>query len=67
MNKLMWWAYLHQNGTIQLKRWFGDHGDYTTDCDGNPFVQKVVKPFEASSREDAYAIACIELGTKGQE
>ncbi len=24
----------HQNGTIQVKRWFGDHKDYTTDCEG---------------------------------
>lgn len=53
MNKIMWWGYLHQNGTIQVKRWFGDHADYTEDCYGNPFVQRVVKPFEASSPEEA--------------
>ena len=66
MNKLMWWAYLHQNGTIQVKRWFGDHADYTSDCEGNPFVLKVIPPFESKSREDAIAIAAIELGVKGQ-
>lgn len=53
MNKLMWWGYRHSNGTIQLKRWLGDHEDYTTDCTGNPFVLKVVPPFEAATRVQA--------------
>lgn len=52
-NANMWWGYLHQNGTVQVKRWFGDHQDYTTDCHGNPFVIKVVKPFEAPTYEEA--------------
>jgi len=49
----MWWGYLHQNGTIQVKRWFGDHKDYTEDCDGNEFVQRVVSPFAAPDRDAA--------------
>ena len=53
MNKTMWWGYLHSNGTIQVKRWFGDHKDYTEDCAGNDFVVRVVKPFHAESREEA--------------
>lgn len=53
MNEIMWWGYLHANGSIQVKRWFGDHGDYTTDCHGNDFVQMVVPPFHANSREEA--------------
>ena len=57
----MWWGYLHQNNTIQVKRWFGDHKDYTDDCYGNPFVQKVVPPFEANSREDALKILTQRL------
>ena len=61
MNKLMWWGYLHQNGSIQAKRWIGDHKDYTDDCIGNPFVQRVVKPFEADSREKAIEIIKKEL------
>lgn len=56
-NKTYWWAYLHVNHTLQLKRWFGDVKDYTTDCDGNPFVALVVEPFEASTREEAFVIA----------
>ena len=43
-------GYLHINSAIQVKRWFGDHADYTTDCIGNPFVEKVVKPFTANDR-----------------
>jgi len=53
----MWWGYRHSNGSIQLKRWFGDKADYTTDCVGNPFVAKVVSPFEADTR----LIAMLEL------
>ncbi|MFZ2937638.1 MAG: hypothetical protein WA066_02915 [Candidatus Omnitrophota bacterium] len=56
MNKLMFWGYLHQNGSIQTKRWFGDHKDYTNDCEGNIFVQQVVPPFEAETREQATEI-----------
>ncbi len=61
MNDLMWWGYLHANGSIQVKRWFGDHQDYTGDCIGNDFVQKVVKPFKADSREKAVIIITKEL------
>lgn len=56
MTETMWWGYLHQNGTVQVKRWFGDHEDYRGDCYGNPFVLRVVKPFEAKTREEAEAI-----------
>lgn len=52
----MWWGYLHSNGTMQLKRWFGDHKDYTDDCEGNDFVVRVIKPFEAASQERAWDI-----------
>lgn len=51
--KKMWWGYLHQNGTPQVKRWLGDVADYTTDCYGNPFVLFVVRPFEAATYEEA--------------
>ena len=57
----MFWGYLHWNGTIQCKRWFGDHKDYTEDCYGNEFVIKVVEPFAASSREEAMEILRSEL------
>lgn len=52
-DRLMWWGYLHLNGTPQLKRWHGDVQDYTTDCENNPFVIKVVRPFECDSGDGA--------------
>ena len=61
MNNLMWWGYLHQNGTIHVKRWFGDHKDYTEDCEGNEFVQRVVPPFVAASRDQAINIITKRL------
>lgn len=63
-NTIMWWGYLHQNGTIQVKRWFGDHKDYTEDCDGNDFVQRVVTPFAAPTREDAVTHIEMQLGVR---
>jgi hypothetical protein len=48
-----WWGYLHSNGSIIVKRYFGDPRDYTTDCNNNPFIVKVVEPFSANGREDA--------------
>jgi len=56
-----WWGYLHRNGTIQLKRWVGDHQEYTTDCRGNPFVKTVVKPFKADTWEEAMKIISMQL------
>ena len=53
MDQIKWWGYLHQNGTVHVKRWFGDHGDYTTDCGGNSFVVAVVPPFASPSRVSA--------------
>lgn len=67
MSDLMWWAYLHANGTVQLKRWFGDHKDYTTDCHGNPFVLDVVEPFAADSREAALSVALQRLGFANED
>lgn len=61
-NTIMWWGYLHQNGKPQLKRWFGDHKDYTEDCEGNEFVLRVAEPFEANTRDDAWRILNTRLG-----
>ncbi len=53
MSDIMWWAYIHKNQTVQLKRWFGDDKDWKDDCENNPFVLKVIPPFTASTREEA--------------
>jgi len=67
MNEIMWWGYLHQNGTIQVKRWLGDHADYTDDCIGNPFVQEVVEPFKAETIEQAIKIITEQLSGKHED
>lgn len=66
MLETMWWGYLHQNGTMQVKRWFGDHKDYTDDCYGNEFVVRIVKPFTAGSREEAINIIEKQLNKRGE-
>ena len=38
---IMWWGYLHQNGSIQTKQWFGVVAEHTDDCRDNEFVQVV--------------------------
>ena len=53
MSEQWYWGYLHSDGSIQVKRWFGDDNDYTTDCEDNDFVVQVVPPFKATSREEA--------------
>jgi hypothetical protein len=59
-----YWGYLHSNGTVQVKRWMGDHDDYTRDCEGNPFVKKVIKPFRADDYLSATRI--INMHLKGE-
>lgn len=61
-DRIMWWGYLHENRTIQLKRWFGDHKDYTEDCQDNPFVVFVVPPFAADSYKEAFEILSKCIG-----
>jgi hypothetical protein len=58
----MWWAYKHSNGSIIVKRWFGDHKDYQDDCYDNDFILQVIPPFAAESREEAFQIAKRRLG-----
>ena len=62
--KIKFWAYLHQNGSVIVKQWFGDVKDYTEDCEGNDFMLQVVRPYEAENAEDARRIANERLGFK---
>lgn len=59
---LDYWGYLHCNGKPQLKRWYGDHKDYTEDCEDNDFVLQVVRPFKAADRDAAMKILLERLG-----
>lgn len=51
MSKLQWWAYLHTNGTVQVKRFFSRID--LTEAKESDFVQDVMLPFYAEGREDA--------------
>lgn len=49
MNK--WWGYLHENNTLQVKRFF-DQEDLI-EARQSPFVKAVFGPLECKDREDA--------------
>lgn len=49
--KLTWWGYKHVSGTLQAKRYL-DKRDLE-EAYQSDFVDQVVQPFEASSREEA--------------
>jgi hypothetical protein len=51
---LKWWGYLHESGSIQLKRYFDNEDIY--EAEDSPFVQEVLGPFEAESRDEAILI-----------
>ena len=51
---MMWWGYLHINGSIQVKRFF-DQLDID-DAEKSPFVEKITSVFEASNRDEAIRI-----------
>lgn len=58
------WGYLHANGSLHVKRWFGDTRDYGEDCENNPFVAEVVSPFRAASYEHAREIVFKKIYMK---
>lgn len=47
----LWWGYIHQNDTIQPKRFF-DFRDII-EAHESPFVKKTYGPFPAKDRNDA--------------
>ena len=53
MSDLMWYAYLHTNGQLFVKRFFDEHD--ATDAEQSPFVRRVIGPFPAETREEAEA------------
>lgn len=57
---MLWWGYVHENGTYQVKRFFSRED--LDDARSSPFVDKVVEPFDALNREDA--LKKLESGLK---
>lgn len=63
--KLKWWAYLHTNGKVLLKRYLGPED--LDDARESPFVVKVYGPFEAGSSSEAAETARLQLLTSDQD
>jgi len=59
--KLEWYAYKHNNGTLHLRRYFGDPLDIREAKD-SPFVRAVTGPFESNKRNEAEDIMKARLG-----
>jgi len=51
MNELLWWGYLHTEGTLQVKRYF-DSRDLE-EAKESDFVVAVHGPWPAKNREEA--------------
>lgn len=54
-HQTQWYAYLHANYSIQLKRLFDVQ--YKQDCAESPYCLKWTEPFCATNREEAMHIA----------
>jgi len=55
MDKLLWYAYRHELGSIHVKRYF-DVRDIRETRESD-FVRRVEGPFEADTRDEALVIA----------
>ena len=53
--QIEWWAYLHTNGTVQVKRYMNELD--LEEAMESPFVADVFGPFEAETRNVAMVIA----------
>jgi hypothetical protein len=51
MSEIEWWAYIHNNGSLHVKRFFGI-GDII-EAQSSPFVKKVYGPVPLGSRDSA--------------
>ena len=52
MNK--WWWYLHENWSIQVKRYWGSESQEDMfDAESSPFCQEIFWPISAPNREEA--------------
>lgn len=52
---MKWWAYIHKNKTLHVKRYFDSYDLY--EAVHSPFVVHMHGPFEAQNRSDAERVA----------
>ena len=62
MADFKWWGYLHQNNSIQVKRFF-DQRDLD-EARQSPFVKSVWLPFHARNREEALNVIQEHINCK---
>lgn len=53
MTQIEWWAYIHENGTLHVRRYF-DMLDIL-EAQESPFVKRVFGPMPIDTREGALA------------
>lgn len=58
-SKNLWWGYIHTNGSIQAKRYFGELD--IAEAYESPFIKTVVHQFWATDREEALETIKKEL------
>ena len=46
-----WWGYIHSNGSLQVKRYFGPKD--LSEARESPFVERVYGPWKVNGREEA--------------
>ena len=51
MEKIKWWGYLHNSGTLHTKRYFSQED--IDEANESPFVQVVFGPWEVNNKEEA--------------
>jgi hypothetical protein len=51
MNDLEWWAYMHVNGHVQVKRYF--HHSDISHAQNSTFCKQTIGPFKAADRDAA--------------
>lgn len=48
---IRWYGYLHNNGTLHVRRYIGDFGESDIEeCRASPFVREVFGPFDARTQ-----------------
>jgi len=62
VSQLMWYGYLHQSGTLHVKRYFGRLDIRETK--ESPFVQSVHGPWPVGSRDEAFKELNAALNNK---
>jgi len=58
-NVHQWWAYMHSNGSVQVKRFFCQQD--IAEANKSPFCQKVVGPYDAVGYDNAVEMAHHKL------